>query len=146
MAFSDRACRYFERPGSANTEVVIEAVSRRLEEGDIWSVVVASTSGRTGLKFAEKIHEKARIIIVSYEKIPPRIREGITGFGGVVVDNASLPLHRRGMDKIRNTLYVLDQGFKVAVEVILIAVDEGVLKTGQVVIGVGGQPGERTPR
>jgi len=137
MAFIDRVCRYFERPGSANTEAVIEAVSRRLE-GDIRSVVVASTSGRTGLKFAEKLHEKARVIVVSYEKIPPRIREGITGLRGVVVDDAGLPLHRRGMDGIRNTLYVLGQGFKVAVEVILIAVDEGVLKTGQVVIGVGG--------
>jgi hypothetical protein len=42
------------------------------------------------------------------------------------------------MDKIRSALYMLGQGFKVAVEVILIAVDEGVLKTGQVVIGVGG--------
>lgn len=38
-----------------------------------------------------------------------------------------LPLHKRGMDKIRNTLYMLGQGFKVAVEVILIAVDKGVL-------------------
>ncbi|MCF3653367.1 MAG: hypothetical protein L2C94_004305 [Aigarchaeota archaeon] len=138
MAFSDRVCRYFERPGSANTEAVIEAVSRRLEEGDVRSVVVASTSGRTGLKFAEKLHEKARIIVVSYEKIPPKIREDITSLGGVVVDNVGLPLHRRGMDKIRNTFYVLGQGFKVAVEVILIAVDEGVLKMGQVVIGVGG--------
>ena len=118
MTFSDNVCRYFERPESANTEAVIEAVSRRLEEGDIRSVVVASTSGRTGLKFAKKLHEKARIIVVSYEKIPPRIREGITGLGGVVVDNAGLPLHRHGMDKIRNTLYVLGQGFKVAVEVI----------------------------
>jgi hypothetical protein len=138
MAFGDKVCRYFERPGPANTEAVIEAVSRRLEEGDIQSVVVSSTSGKTGLKFAEKLHGKARIIVVSYEKIPPRIREGITGLGGVVVDNAGLPLHRRGMDKMRNTLYMLGQGFKVAVEVILIAVDEGLLKTGQVVIGVGG--------
>jgi len=32
---------------------------------------------------------------------------------------------------------VLGQGFKVAVEVILMAIDEGVLKTDQVVIGVG---------
>jgi hypothetical protein len=32
---------------------------------------------------------------------------------------------------------VLGQGFKVAVEVILMAIDEGVLKTEQVVIGVG---------
>jgi hypothetical protein len=138
MALGDKVCRYFEKPGPANSEAVIEAVSKRLEEGDVRNVVVASTSGRTGLKFAEKLHGRARIIVVSYEKITPRIRESITGLGGIAVDNAGLPLHRRGMDKIRSALYMLGQGFKVAVEVILIAVDEGVLKTGQVVIGVGG--------
>lgn len=138
VAFRDRVCRYFDRPGPANTEAVIEAVSRRLEEGDIRGVVVSSTSGRTGLRFAEKLHEKAKIIVVSYEKISPRIGNRITSLGGVVLDETGLPLHKRGMDKIRNALYMLGQGFKVAVEVILIAVDEGALRPGQVVIGVGG--------
>jgi hypothetical protein len=41
------------------------------------------------------------------------------------------------MDEMRSALYMLGQGFKVAVEVILIAVDEGILKTSQVVMGVG---------
>lgn len=138
MAFSDKVCRYFEKPGPANTEAVVEAVSRRLEEGDIRAVVVSSTSGKTGLNFAEKLQGRAQVIVVSYERISTRIRKSITDLGGVVVDEANLPLHRRGMDKMRNALYMLGQGFKVAIEVILIAVDEGALKTGQVVIGVGG--------
>lgn len=87
MAFSDKVCRHFERPGAANTDAVIEAVSRRLEEGDV-RAVVASISGKTGFKFAEKLHGKARIIIVSYERIPPRIVGDIKGLGGIVVDNA----------------------------------------------------------
>ncbi len=116
----------------------MEAVSRRLEEGDIRSVVVSSTTGKTGLRFAEKLHDKAQVIVVSYEKIAPKIKESITNLGGIVVDETGLPLHRRGMDKIRNAFYMLGQGFKVAVEVILIAVDEGVLKTGQTVMGIGG--------
>jgi len=138
MEFSEKPCRYFERPGSKNTEAVLEAVSRRLDEGDVRTVVVASTSGKTGLSFVKALREKARVIVVSYERIRPKIREEIIGLGGVVVEEADLPLHKRGMDKIRNTLYMLGQGFKVAVEVILIAVDEGIVKPKQEVIGVGG--------
>ena len=41
-------------------------------------------------------------------------------------------------DRVRSALYMLGQGLKVAVEVILIAVDEGVVKPRQEVIGVGG--------
>jgi len=138
MRFSEKPCRYFERPGPANTEAVLEAVSRRLDEGDVRIVVVSSTSGKTGLKFIEVLREKARVIVVSYEKLRPGIKDKILELGGVVIEEADLPLHKRGMDKIRNALYMLGQGFKVAVEVILIAVDEQVVKHGQEVIGVGG--------
>jgi len=39
---------------------------------------------------------------------------------------------------VRNTLYILGQGFKVAVEVILIAADKGLIELCKSVIGVGG--------
>ena len=51
-----------------------------------------STLGRTRLKFSKKLHGK----------IPPRIKEIITGLGMVVMDNAGLSLHRYEMDKVRN--------------------------------------------
>ncbi len=138
MRFNERPCRYFEKPGSANTEAVLEAVSRRLDEGDVRTVVVSSTSGKTGLKFAEDLQKKAKVVVVSYERLRPGFKDKILSFGGVVIEEADLPMHKRGMDKIRNALYILGQGFKVAVEVILIAVDEGVVKSKQEVIGVGG--------
>lgn len=138
MEFSERPCRYFERPGSRNTEAVLEAVSRRLGERDVRTVIVASTSGKTGLSFVKALGDKAKVVVVSYERIRPKIKEEILSLGGVVIEESDLPLHKRGMDKIRNALYMLGQGFKVAVEVILIAVDEGVVKPKQEVIGVGG--------
>jgi predicted solute-binding protein len=61
-----------------------------------------STLGRTRLKFAKKLHGKTRIINFSYGKIPPRIKEIITGLGMVVMDNAGLSLHRYEVDKVRN--------------------------------------------
>ena len=74
MQFHDKVCRYFENPGSRNTEAVLEAVLRRLKEGDLRTVIVSSTSGRTGLRFVESIGERARVIVVSYERIRPSIR------------------------------------------------------------------------
>ena len=138
VGFVERSCRYFESPGSKNTEAVLEAVSRRLEEGDLRVVVVSSTSGKTGLMFVEALRERANVIVVSYEKLRPEFRERILELGGSIIEESDLPLHRRGMDKIRNALYMLGQGFKVAVEVILIAVDRDLVKPRQIVIGVGG--------
>lgn len=138
MEFVDRPCRLFQKPGPGNTEAVIEVVARRLEEGELKWIVVASTSGKTGLMFAEALKGKAKVVAISYEKMKAKFKEEMERVGGIAVDETHLPLHRRGMDKIRNTLYMLGQGFKVAVEVILIAVDKGVIKPRQDVIGVGG--------
>lgn len=128
----------FVEPGSENTDDMVEAVARRVKEGDIETVVVASTSGRTGVKFAEALKDKADVIAISYRKMNPELKEGIAKLGGVAVDETHVPLHEKGMDDVRNTLYILGQGFKVAVEVILIAADKGLIELCRDVIGVGG--------
>ncbi len=138
MEFIDRPCRYFRKPGPENTEAVIEAVARRLEGERIRWVVVASTSGKTGVRFAEALKGKADVVAVSHERMRSKLKEEIGRLGGIALDETHLPLHKRGMDKIRNTLYTLGQGFKVAVEVILIAADEEIIKPREDVIGVGG--------
>ena len=55
MSGVSRSVTYFNRPGIENTDAVIEIVYHRLKEGDIKSVVVASSEGKTGLKFAKKM-------------------------------------------------------------------------------------------
>lgn len=61
-----RTVRYFANYGAENTEEVIEAVAERLQEGDIKTAVVASSSGETAIKLAEEVKDKAkRIICVS---------------------------------------------------------------------------------
>jgi len=129
---------YFAEPGSKNTDDVVKAVARRVEEGDVKTVVVASTSGNTGARFAEALKGKVDVVAVSHERMKPKFKDAIVGFGGVAVDGTHLPLHSGGMDVVRNTLYTLGQGFKVAVEVILIATDKGVIKPYKHVIGVAG--------
>jgi hypothetical protein len=141
MAKLEKVSIYFMKPGSEDTDDVVKAVARRVKEGDVETVVVASTSGKTGVKFAEAVKDKAHVIAVSYRKMNPELKEGIVKLGGVAVDETHLPLHGKGMDDVRNTLYILGQGFKVAVEVILIAADKGFIELCRDVIGVGGSGG-----
>lgn len=138
MVKLEKASLYFREPGPENTDDVLRAVIRRVEEGDIEAVVVASTSGRTGLRFAEALKGKVKLIAVSYEKMEPELKGRITELGGIAADETHLPLHERGMDDVRNTLYILGQGFKVAVEVILIAADKKLIEPYKDVVGVGG--------
>ncbi|MGQ9478677.1 MAG: hypothetical protein ACUVQ0_01480 [Thermoproteota archaeon] len=138
MAKLEKRSTYFYNPGPENTDDVIKAIARRLREEDIEDVVVASTSGRTGLKFTQALKKRVRVIAVSHERMVPEIKERIIRLGGLAIDGTHLPLHSRGMDKVRDAFYTLGQGFKVAVEVIMIASDKGVLKPRRDAIGVGG--------
>lgn len=137
----EKSTIYFLNPGSDNTGSVIEAVIKRLESEDIKTIVVASTSGRTGRQFAEALKDKAKVISVSHRKMRTEFKDEIVKLGGEAVDETHLPLHGSGMDDVRNSLYILGQGFKVAVEIILIATDKGVVDSYGDVIGVAGSGG-----
>jgi len=138
MVKIDKACVYFLESGPENTDDVLNAVARRLKEKNIETVVVASTSGRTGVKFAETLKGKAKVIAISHEEMEPKLKQNIIRLGGVAADKTHLPFSERGLEKVRDTFYTLGQGFKVAVEVILIATDKGLVKPYKDVIGVAG--------
>lgn len=129
---------YFAEPGPQNTDDVVKAVSKRVEEGDIKTVVVASTSGSTGLKFVKALKGRADVVVVSHREMERGLKQKIIDLGAVAVDKTHLPFHKAGMDRARETLRTLGQGVKVAVEVILIATDKGLIKPYEDVIGVGG--------
>jgi len=138
MSVVERKVEYFTDYGSQNTEKTIEIVRNRTRRGDVKTVVVASTSGETGVKFAKALKDVASVIAVSYEEMKPMYKRQITEFGGKALEKAHLPLHSKGMDDVRKSFYTLGQGFKVAVEVILIAADKGEVNLYEDVIGVGG--------
>jgi len=74
----NRSITYFNQPGIDNTDAVVEIVYNRLKEGDIKSVVVASSHGKTGLKFAKKMAAETNLVIVSSH--PGFSRPGIWEF------------------------------------------------------------------
>jgi hypothetical protein len=140
MVKIEKTTTYFQEPGSENTDDVIKAVSRRVNES-LKTVIVASTSGETGLKFAEAFKGKANVIAVSHEKMDHKLKEKIMKLGAVAADETFLPLHEDGMADVKNTFYSLGQGFKVAVEVMLIATERGLVKPYTDVIAVAGSGG-----
>ncbi len=134
----ERKVEYFTEYGSQNTEKVIETVKNRVRKGDVKTIVVASTSGETGVKFLKKIGNSANIIIVSHREMDSLYKQQINELGGTFVEKTHLPLHTEGMDDVRETFRMFGQGFKVAVEVILIATDKKEINPYDNVISVGG--------
>jgi len=134
----EKMVTYFKEPGPENTEGVIRAVVERVKEGDIKTVIVASTSGATGVRFVRAFKGIAEVIAVSYEAMDSENKREIVRMGAKVLEKTHLPLEAKEREAIKNSFYTLGQGFKVAVEVILIAADKEAVTLYKDVIGVGG--------
>ncbi len=137
MNVIERKVRYFPEYGAQNTKKTLEIVKNRVAH-DITTVVVASTSGETGVEFSRELKGSATVIVVSHEAMNPQYKQSIIESGGTPIDRTHLPLHTEGIDAVRETFRAFGQGLKVAVEVILIAADKGQVPLYQDVIGVGG--------
>ncbi|HUW43337.1 MAG TPA: pyruvate kinase alpha/beta domain-containing protein [Thermoplasmata archaeon] len=58
---------YFDSPGKQNTEKVVDLAVKRAKDRKIESIVVASSTGRTGVIVAEKARKKGiQTIVVTY--------------------------------------------------------------------------------
>jgi len=160
MADRVREIVYFEKPGKANTDQVIEVVAKRLEEGDLDTVIVASTTGYTALKLSDALGDEARIISVAetallaewgyeYPCLGSENKVELERRGVIVADKIPYLFHSSVLDYsqwkvptpeiiLRETLYAFGDGLKVAVEVVFIAVASGFIEPFGDVIAVGG--------
>lgn len=151
-----RKVLYFERAGKENTEECVEIVKKVLPEFN--HLVVASTTGETGLKFAEKFANKINLVVVTHSagfrepnqiEFPQQIREKIEKMGAKVYTGTILTtsLERSLADTfggsyptlvIANTFRRLGEGVKVAAEIVMEAVDAGMIPEGEDVLAVAG--------
>jgi hypothetical protein len=129
---------YFDEPGALNTDFVVEAVVDRVRETEIRIVVVASSSGRTALKFAKALKGEAKVYSVSYETVDAKIRKELEDLGVTVIEDAPCVLSTPETKTVRDAFYALGQGFKVAIECVLIAVEKRVLEPHKDCIAVAG--------
>lgn len=150
--------KYFQKPGPRNTQNVLDLVSQRLKDGDIDKVVVASSSGGTGLamvKELENLSVKVVPVVLNagskwagsdewkenkkqYEKLRLRYVQGVQALSGVErAVNARWGTVGPAM-LISDALRIMGEGFKVAVEIVLMACDAGYVDEGEKVVSVAG--------
>ncbi len=153
---------YLDSPGEANTEGILDAVAERLKKGDIRHVVIASDSGKTGLLALKKLGKSGASVVVVTEMCgsekegentmdPQSEKELVDGGAKVVRATHALSGVERSISKkvggasrveaISEALRALfGQGAKVAVEITLMAADNGAIPCGPdvEVIAVGG--------
>lgn len=153
----EKSIHYFENPGIENTDKVIELVKERKEELNINYIVIASASGSSGVKLAQKI-EKANIVNVTHHA---GFRGGdeleITAENGKKLEDLDVEIYAgshalsgvgRGISNkfkgvtpvevIAETLRMFSQGIKVCVEISIMAADGGLIPTDSEIIAIGG--------
>jgi uncharacterized protein len=154
----ERPIYYFEQAGYENTPDVLEIAYKRLKEGDIKSVVVASSSGETGLKFATRMAQETNLVVVSSHpgySIPgiwnfnPEILKELESLGCKVVKQSHIlsGLERSISNKFSGASHtevlaeslrcLLGVGMKVAIECAIMAADSGAIPIEKT-IAVGG--------
>jgi len=148
---------YFDKAGNQNTDTTLAAAKRRALELGIKTIVVASSTGKTGIK-AMEVFKGFNLVVVSH----------VTGFRGVntqeftdenrkLLESNGIPVitmtHAFGGvskamkykfdmidigDIIANSLYIFGQGIKVCCETVMMAADAGKIKVSEDVIAIGG--------
>lgn len=158
----EKTITYFEKPGKENTKDCAEIAVNRAKELRLKYIVAASTSGSTARIFAEAVKDTGiQLVIVTHavgfskpgvwefdtetaeklEKDGIRIIKGTHALSGL--ERAMTRRQNLGgasrteavAEAFRRTISV---GFKVAVECVLIAADQGEVPVDDEVIAVGG--------
>jgi hypothetical protein len=149
---------YFEKVGPENTPACQELLEKAVVEG-YRHLVVASTTGVSGAEAARRLAGKgANLVVVGHsvgfkgpntdEFLPEHYQE-ITRLGGKVLKTTILThsLETAIADQLKgsaptlliaNTLRRLGQGLKVCCEIVMEAVDAGLVPEEEEVVAVGG--------
>lgn len=148
---------YFEKPGPENTAETLKLAKKRADELGIRNIVVASTSGETGVKASETF-KGYNLIVVSHvtgfrgpnvQEFLPKNQETIEKNGAKILTTAhAFGTLGRAVNKKFGTLQVdgivsavlrlFGQGMKVACEVACMAADAGLIRTDEEAVMVGG--------
>ncbi len=151
------SCVTFEKPGPQNTSRTLEIAARRAAELRVRHIVLATTSGRTGLQ-AARIFKGKNLVVVThsagflepdFQEIKPALRRKLEEMGAKVLtcQHAFGGVGRAVRKKLATyeldeiiafTLRTFGQGTKVAIEISLMAADAGLIPTRELCIAIGG--------
>jgi hypothetical protein len=161
MAFYTKEITYFKRPGKENTQKVLDIVRGTVKDTGIKKVVVASSSGETGILFYKALRGTGVEVIPvllgagsrwsgsgelekgkkEMEKLGIKWVQGIQAFSGI-----ERAIHQRWKTAgpvmvISDALRLPGEGFKVAIEVSVMAADAGRVSPQEDIIAVAGTGG-----
>lgn len=155
--FLSVSCVYFKKTGPENTRRTLGIAAKRADELGINSVVVATTSGETGLTAADIFKSKNLVIVThsigfvkpDYQEFLPEFRKKIEEAGAKILtcQHAFGGVGRAVRKKLGTyeleevvayTLRIFGEGTKVAVELALMAADAGLISTQEPCISIGG--------
>jgi len=151
------SCVYFKRTGRENTDKTLEVAAKKAEELGVQNVLVATTSGETGLMAGNVFAVKNLIIVThstgfakpGHQEFLPEFRKKIEEAGvKILTCQHALGGVGRAVRKklgtyeleeiIAYTLRIFGEGTKVAVEIALMAADAGFIPTSEPCISIGG--------
>jgi hypothetical protein len=153
----ERKTVYFETPGKQNTESVLELVKNYAQAEGVRNIVVASTTGETGVK-ASKVFRGFNVVVVSHHvgfqetgvwELKEENRRKILKNGAkILTATHALSGVERAVRKkfgtimplelIAHTLRLFGEGTKVCVEITIMAADAGLIPVDREVIAIGG--------
>lgn len=149
---------YFEKPGLENTDETLRLAKERAENLGIKNIVVASTTGATGVKASEVFGEGYNLVVVTHvagfrepntQELTPENR-AILEKRGVKIVTATHSFGGIGRavrrkfgaiqtdEIIAHVLRMFGQGMKVACEIACMAADAGFIRTDEDAISIGG--------
>ncbi|WP_457549067.1 pyruvate kinase alpha/beta domain-containing protein [Archaeoglobus sp.] len=156
----ERRIVYFDKPGYMNTDITLKLAVERCEELGIKYIVVASSSGETGMKAYELVKDKnINLVVVTYHtgfyeegvnSMKQEIEEFLRKNGVTIVRQSHIlsGLERsftRKFGGLSRTEAVAEalrslfgHGLKVCVEITIMAADSGAIPIEEVV-AVGGR-------
>lgn len=153
----EKKIKFFESSGEQNTDELIGLIKARKEELGIKNMVVASVSGKTALKIADEIPDMNIVNVTHHAGFKEKGKMEIDSEKKKTLEKRGIPTYTsshalsgvgRGISNkfggvtpvevMAETLRMISQGFKVCVEISIMAADGGFIPTEQEIIAVGG--------
>lgn len=155
----ERKVTYFEKAGAENTAACLEIVKNTIVHHGYKHIVIASTTGETGLLFSKALKGcSINIIVVTHSsgfknlnvnEMSDKARKNIEAHGAKVFTGTMLThsIETAFSAKfsglyptlvVANTLRRFGEGSKVCCEIVMMAVDAGLIPEGEEVLAVAG--------
>ncbi len=150
---------YFNRPGPDNTQECISVVMDQISAFSYKHLVVASTSGDTGMAFAERLEgSDTHLVVVTHShgfrepnsiELSPDKRaliesKGASVYTGTMITHSletSLAMKFGGVYPtllVAQSLRIMGEGVKVCCEMVMMTADAGLIPEGEEILTVAG--------